>query len=100
MSALGPERRALHEKWCGGCRYNIWSCDQRVKFLENSYGNDAIESELDLLEGGHCGAEEGKDVEADVAAENATEVLHVVENGVKMEVAMEDGAGAGSGTGV
>ena len=101
LSALGPEKTALLEKWCGGCRYKVWKCDQRVQFLETNYGSKAIETKLELLEGGHCGAErEEKDVEAEVAAENGveplvaidpptkSEVVKLVENGVEMKVAV------------
>lgn len=42
------------DKWCGGCKGGWGNCDQRVKYLADTYHTPEIKAKADIMKEGKC----------------------------------------------
>lgn len=51
---LLPKLGVSLDKWCGGCRGGWGKCDQRVKYLMDTYGTKEDKAKIDIMKAGKC----------------------------------------------
>jgi len=42
------------DKWCGGCKGGWGNCNQRVKYLSDTYHTPEVKAKVDIMDTGKC----------------------------------------------